>query len=194
MPLFNPTSGSAAPALGFLPTDHNLNSWTYDPAEIQGGTLLASPNGTLTLIKFKAGSSTITNLHMHFTSGAATPVAGQCLLALYTAAGALLPTSVTADQSGNLGGGFKTFPLGNPAAPVTGITVGAFYYGAFFFNAGTMPTISRALNSSTVITNANLSVPNLRYATTADTGLTTGFPANIGAQTGSATSFWLGAS
>jgi hypothetical protein len=175
----------------FAPADYGFKAWTFDPMSIQGGTLLASANGTLTLIKFKASGTPITNLHMHFTAGATGAVAGQCLFALYTAAGALLPTSVSADQSGNLGGGFKTFPLGAPQATLTN----TFYYGAFFINVTTtMPTMSRALNSSTVITNPNLSVPNLRYATTADVGLTTAFPSTLGAQTGSATATWMAAS
>ncbi len=170
-----------------IPLAHNFYGWTFDPCEVQGGTLLATAAGTLNLIRMRALSSVITNVHMHFTAGGATLTAGQCLGGLFTAAGALLAGSTTADQSTSWSsGGYKTIPLGAPQS----VTIGAYYYWGFFVNGTTMPTISRAVNSSSAIVNPGLVAPNFRYANTSDTGLTTALPANFGTQTGGGTAFW----
>jgi len=200
-PLYNPTATPASvagvaytaslaydeairagdsPALG-----HGYYGWTFDPDVSQGATLLASASGTLTLIRIRALSTVITNAHLHFTAGGSglTGVYG----GLYSQAGALLAGSQSLDRSTDWGsGGVKTVPLGAPQA----VTAGAYYYFGFFVVGTTMPTISRSLNSSSAIVNVNLNAPNLRYATTADVGLTNTLPANFGAQTGMATAFW----
>jgi hypothetical protein len=186
MPLFAAASGTSS--FGFQPTDHNMVGWTFDPEECQGGTLLASAAGTLNLIKFRAAGSTITNALMHFTAGGATLTGTYA--ALFTAGGALLAGSTSADQSTSWqSGGSKTITFGTPQSVTPG---SLYYYGFFIATAVTMPTITRALNSSTAITNIGLSAPNFRYATTADTALTATMPNNFGAQTGTATAFWVG--
>ncbi len=168
------------------PVAQNFFGWTFDPVEVQGGTLLATAAGTLNLIKIRALSATITNAHMHFTTGGSTltGVYG----ALFTAGGALLAGSQSADRSTDWqSGGIKTIPFGAPQT----VTVGSYYYfGYFVATATTMPTISRAVNSSSAILNNGLTAPNLRYATTSDTGLTTTMPSNFGAQTGTAVGHW----
>lgn len=162
--------------------------WAFDPNMAQGGTLLASAAGTLNIIKFRAVGTTITNALMHFTAGGATLTG--TYTGLFTAAGALFPTSQSADQSANWAtGGVKTIPFGVSQTVVAG---NMYYFGFFVATSVTMPTITRALNSSTAITNIGLNAPNLRYATTADAALTTTMPSTLGAQTGSATAFWVG--
>jgi hypothetical protein len=204
-PLYNPTATPASvTAVAFTanlaydesirsgdsqPLGHNYFGWTYDPDVSQGATLLATASSTLNLIRIRALSSLITNAHLHFT------VAGSGLTGvyggLYSSAGALLAGSQSLDRSSDwLSGGPKTIPFGTPQA----VTAGSYYYFGFFAVGTTMPTISRSLNSSSAIVNINLTAPNLRYATTADTGLTTTLPANFGAQTGMATAFWAGIS
>ena len=177
-------------AAAVRPSDHALVGWTFDPTSAQGGTVLA-PAGTSHVIRFRAMSTTITNLLIHLTAGGTTLTAGQCFATLHTDAGVQI--GATADQAANwASGGLKTMAL---AAPATGLTVGAWYKARLWFNGTTGPTLTRGLNSSTAILNAGLSSPNFRYAT-ADTGLTTLAlaPTTLGTPTGGATAWWVGAS
>ncbi len=177
-------------AAAIRPADHSLVGWTFDPTAAQGGTVLA-PAGTSHVIRFRAMSTTITNLLIHLTAGGTTLTAGQCFATLHTDAGVQI--GATADQATAwASGGLKTMPL---AAPATGLTIGAWYKARLWFNGTTGPTLTRGLNSSTAILNAGLSSPNFRYAT-ADTGLTTLAlaPATLGTPTGGATAWWVGAS
>lgn len=162
--------------------------WTFDPNMAQGGTLLATPAGTLTIMKFRAVSTTITSALMHFTAGGS--MLTGTYAGLFTAAGAFLPTSQSADLSASwASGGVKPIPFGVPQTVIAG---NMYYFGFFIATSVTMPTITRALNSSSAITNIGLNAPNFRYATTADAALTTTMPGTLGAQTGSATAFWVG--
>jgi hypothetical protein len=171
-------------------SDHGLVGWTFDPALVQGGTVLPTA-GLAHVARVRMLSAVATNIHFHFTAGGSSLTAGQCFAALYNDAGALLGAgAVTADQAANWAtGGYKTCPL----SVAQGVTPYAWYRVLFWFNGTTGPTISRGVNSSSAILNAGLSAPTLRYSS-ADTGLTTAAPANIGSQTGTATAWWVGVS
>lgn len=194
MPLFTPPSGAGLISSGVAsaPADHNFVGWTLDPREIQGGLILPTA-GLLNLARVKALGSTVTNIHFHITVPGATLTAGQCFAALYSAAGVLVggANGITPDASGTGAagfstGGFKVMPLTAPQA----VTTGSFYYVGWYANGTTMPTFSRALNSSSAALNAGLNAPNFAYAT-ADAGLTTAPPGTFGVQTGSATAYWV---
>lgn len=183
MPLFNPITYPDA-----IPADHNLVGWSFDPVQVQAGTIMPTA-GLLNLCRIKFTASLVTNVLLHATTTATSLTTGQCFAALYSSAGALL--SATADQSVAWAtGGLKTMAL---TAAQT-VTPGSWGYVGWFANtAGTLPTFSRGINSASAIVNAGLSAPNFRYAT-ADAALTTAMPASFGAQTGGATAYWVGVS
>lgn len=192
-PLFNPSSGGAATTVttgGFLPPDSGLVGWTFDSCEVQSGTVMPTA-GLLTFARIKIpASAAVTNILLHVASAGVTLTAGQCFASLHNGSGALLGAgAVTADQSTNWqSGGLKVMPL-----TVAQAATGPYVYVCWWFNGTTGPSISRAVNSSSAILNAGLSAPNFRYGT-ADTGLTTTPPNNIGTQTGGSTAFWVGLS
>lgn len=178
---------TAAPAVP-QPGDHGLAGWTFDPAEMQGATILPTA-GRLELARFRAAGSLITNILATVTVAGGTLTAGRNFAALYTDAGALL--AATADQATAWGTtGLKTMALTAPQV----VTPGAFYRVGVFANGTTLPTLARAAVAfNAAALNAGMAAPTLRYAS-ADTGLTTAMPANLGAQTAQATAWWFGLS
>lgn len=170
------------------PTDHSLIGWTFDPyTGVQGGVILATA-GLAYTCRVRVLRSTITNVNLHFTVAGATLTAGQCFAAVYSDAGALLGTTV--DQATNwASSGYKTCTL---SSPITGLTPYTWVRVVWWFNGTTGPTLSRAINSNTAITNAGMA-SNFRSAT-ANTGLTTAAPGTLGALTGFLTGWWVGLS
>lgn len=177
------------------PLEHGgiLTGWSFDPVSgVQAGTVMATA-GRMEVVRFRALSNVITNLHFHITTPGSGLTANGCFAALYNDAGAILGGgAITADQAAAWAvGGFKTMPL----LVAQGVTKNAWYKMAWWYTGTTGPTISRGLNSSSAIVNAGISVPPFRYAT-ADTGRTTAasVPANLGTQTGAACAWWMGVS
>jgi len=172
-----------------LSADHNMVGWTFNPAMIQGGTILPTA-GLLHVVRVKITSTVITNIVMHVSTAGATLTANRNLAAIFNSAGALLGAgAVTADQSTAWSStGLKTMPL-SVAQAVSGSSV----YVGFYANGTTLPTFSRAGTALAGVSNVGLAAPNFKYAT-ADTGLTTAMPANIGTQTAIATTWWVGLS
>lgn len=172
--------------------DHALGGWTFDPICVQGATVLATA-GLSYVVRIRVMSATVTNIHFHFTVGGSSLTSGQCFASLHNDAGAILGAgAVTADQSTSwASGGFKTCAL----TVAQGVTAGDWYKVRFWFNGTTGPTLSRGINSSAAITNANLSGTTNRFGT-ADSGLTTsaGAPGTIGTITGGATAWWVAVS
>lgn len=170
------------------PTDHSLIGWTFDPyAGVQGGVVLATA-GLAYSVRIRVLRSTITNINMHFTTAGATLTAGQCFAAVYSDTGTLLGTTV--DQATNwASSGYKTCAL---SSPITGLTPYTWVRVVWWFNGTTGPTLSRAINSNTAITNAGMT-SNFRSAT-ANTALTTTAPGTLGTLTGFLTGWWIGLS
>jgi hypothetical protein len=185
---FERVTGTAVAPAAPQPTDHALMGWTFDPAAVQGGTLVATA-GRLELARVRASGSLITNILLTVTTAGATLTAGRNLAALFTDAGALLATS--ADQSTAWQStGLVTCVLGTPQA----VTPGAYYRVGFFATGSTLPTFARgSVAVSAAALNPGMAAPTLRYST-ADTGLTTAMPATAGAQTAAATAWWAGLS
>lgn len=189
LPSLTVTGSIAGPVIS--PADHGLVGWTFPPDMVQAGTILPTV-GLSYVVRFRALSTLITNLHLHIT----TPGTGlaNSYMTLHSDAGVLLGAgAVSADQSTSWQtGGAKTIALVTPQTVVPG----SWYKARFWVGtATTLPTLSRGVNSSSAITNFNLSAPNFRYAT-ADTGMTTLplAPSTLGTLTGGATAWWLGAS
>lgn len=176
--------------------DHGLTGWTFDPALIQAGTILPTA-GLLEVVRVRTSAAAVTNIEMYVTAGGSSLTSGQCLAAIYNDAGALLGAgAVTASAHGTGATGWGD--AGRKVLPLTvaqAVTAGSWIRVAFYANtAGTLPTFARgAAVSSGAAVNAGLSAPGLRYST-ADTGLTTAMPANIGSQTALGTAWWVGVS
>jgi hypothetical protein len=177
-------------------SDQGFAAWTFDVEDVQASTVL--PLGGLShVVRFRALTSVISNLHFHVVTGGSGLTANQCFATLHNDAGAQLGAgAITGDLSpassaGWGSGGFKTCPLQVAQA----VTPYAWYRVRFWGNGTTGPALSRKVNSASALLNALLAAANSRYST-ADTGLTTAgsAPSNIGAQTGAATAWWVGAS
>jgi hypothetical protein len=187
-------AGTIAPAGTVRATDQSLAGWTYAPREVQGGTVQPTA-GLAQVARIRVLSSTVTNIHFYVTSGGSSLTSGQCFAALYNDAGALLGAgAVTASAHGTGAAGWgdaglKTMPLSVGQA----VTPYAWYRVLWWFNGTTGPTLARAANTAAASLNAGQSAPTLQFST-ADTGLTTAAPANIGSQTGQATAWWVGLS
>ncbi|WIM97698.1 hypothetical protein ACTOB_001246 [Actinoplanes oblitus] len=173
------------PASAFGAGDHGLLGWNFDPALSIGSTILGA-NGTLYLARIKVPKAiTVTNLHVHCTSVGATLTTGRNFAALFTAAGARVASTV--DQSTAWTSlGLQTMALTSAQA----IAAGDYYVG-FYGNGSTLPTFARGTSLSAA--NTGLAAPNFRFAS-ADTGLTTAMPSNIGAQTALSVAYWVGLS
>lgn len=188
-------AGTVASAGVARASTHSMVGWTLDPAtEVQAGTVQPTA-GLAQVVRVQALSTTVTNIHFYVTVAGSSLTNGQCFAALYNDAGALLgagAVTASAHGTGATGwgdAGFKTMPL----TVAQGVTKYAFYRVLWWFNGTTGPTLARGSNIAATLANATMSAPTLRYST-ADTGLTTSAPANIGAQTAGAVAWWVGLS
>lgn len=173
-----------------VPADHGALGWSFDPADAQGGTIVATA-GRVEVVRVRATAALVTNVNLHVTVAGGTLTANQCLAALYTDAGTLLAASgnqATAWQST----GMKACALTAPQA----VTPGQWYRVAFYANGTTLPTFARAAALGAVgsdLINYGLSAPGLRFST-ADTGRTTTMPGTLGTQTAAPVAWWAGLS
>lgn len=184
----------AHPRTVWTPNDHALVTWSYDVSFAVNTSLLSAAGaaGTLNLVRVHVPvQSTITNIITFVSTAGATLTAGQCFAALFNAAGALI--AITADQSTAwTSTGIKTMALaGGPYLQAAGD-----YYVGLWYNGTTPPTLIRtsSIGGSGTANPINIGLAsNFRYAT-ANTGLTTAAPANLGALTASAIAWWVGLS
>jgi hypothetical protein len=133
--------------------------------------------------------ATITNVLLGMSAVGSGLTAGQCFANLYTGAGVKIAS--TADQASNWasGVGVKAMALaGGPYARTAGD-----YYVTWWYNGTTSPTWLRSSGQGSGFINAGFSAPNLLWGS-ADTGLTTTAPANMGTQTGQGSAFYAGLS
>lgn len=172
--------------------DHNFNGWAFDPIAIQG-SLAQITAGLSYVARIKNFGSTVSNIHMHLTAGGGTLTSGQCFASVHNDAGVQLGITGSLHATGAAGwgdGGFKSLPI--IGAPIS-VTPGTWIKVRWWWNGSTGPVISRAINSSGVITGAGLVNPNFRFAV-ADSGLTTTGPTTIGTMTASPTAYWVAVS
>lgn len=143
----------------FHAQDHNLLTWTMDPAIAAGATALTS--GVLHLAKMKLPEdSSVTSIIACVTTGGTGLTSGQNFAALYTSAGARV--AITADQSASwTGAGAKTMALtGGPYA----LTAGT-YYAALLSNGSTPPAFLRGHGVSSSTLNIGLTAATGRVIT-----------------------------
>lgn len=141
------------------PQDHALISWTFDPEQVQSGTLLTG--GTVYLSKvYVRNRATLANVYWWVTTAGATPTAGQNEVGLYDSTGARVASAnVDADISST---GLKTTAMSATLTP-------GWYWVGMVFNASTVPTIGRGTSTTGVGTasNVGLATASLRFATNA---------------------------
>lgn len=150
--------GVSVPGNSYLPSDHSITTWTYDPALTFSGT--NSVSGTVYLAKVVIRqTTTVSKVMISISSAAVTPVANQNFLGVYNSAGTLvaqtaagvLDTLIT--SSGALTATLSTTPT---------LTAGT-YWVAFLNNAATPTQLGRA-SSFESTPNANLTNANYRFA------------------------------
>jgi hypothetical protein len=168
-------------------SDLGLVAHSFPASGIVAGTIVPTA-GLLQVVRVRALSGVATNIELYVTVAGSGLTAGRCFAALFNDAGALLGAgAVTADQSGLWNStGRKSMAL----TVAQGITANAWYRVGFFANGTTLPTFGRGadLGAAGAALIGGLSAP-YRYST-ADTGLTTAMPANIGTQTAIGTAWW----
>ena len=178
----------------FRASDHGLVAWSFDPANIQGGTILPTA-GLLQVVRVRTLSPVATSIEMYVTAGGTSLTSGQCFAAVFNGAGALLGAGAVTGSAHGTGvagwgdAGRKSLPLSVAQAVVPN----ADYLVGFYANtAGTLPTFARAANVvDGSALNLGMSAPTLRFSS-ANAGLTTTMPANVGAQTAIGTAWMVG--
>jgi hypothetical protein len=185
-----PPADHAHPRYQWAPPDHAYLAWTFDPILAPGGSTGAAA-GTLNIARLHLPKAqTITNVLLYVTGAGSTLTSGQCFAGLYSSAGAKL--DLTADQAATGSNwqstGLKTMPL---AAGATSRAAGD-YYVVWWANGSTLPSMARQPAAAAGLANAGLSAPNMRFATTADTGLTNAAsaPLSMGAQSSTGNCWW----
>lgn len=170
----------AVPRADFVPADHNLITWAYDP--IQASSASSATNGQLQLIKVHVpAAATVTNVLLSVAVAGTSMTSGQNFAALYNSSRVLL--SITADQSVAWAtAGVQTMPLAVPQA----VAAGDYYVGFWARSTATAPTFNRALSNLLV---------NVGYTTAFRFGvstasLTTTAPNPAAAPTVGSVSFW----
>lgn len=173
--------------LGPVPAiEHGFCGWNFDSAMVQAGTILGT-GGLSYIFRVRAMQSTVSAINVHLTVGGSALT--NAFASLHDDSGLILsPTAITANQNTNLQtGGERTMPLGASQA----VTPGKFYRVRLWATGTTLPTLSRACNSSSAVVNAGGAA--LWFAS-ADSGLTdaASAPDQIGSMTGIATAWWVG--
>lgn len=165
--------------------DHGYKSWAFDPV-VAFGTA-APTSGVLQLVKMplRAPTSISSVSVVVNTVGATLTNVG---FALYTAAGALITSSVNAN--GATAAAFQT-GTGEKVVTFTAQTISAPFYLGFWFAGTTIPILHKS-NAGASVANVKLAAPNFRWAV-ANTGLTTAAPATLGTQTTGPNPWWAAA-
>ncbi len=154
----------------FNQADHNLLTWTQDPATLNGGYTLATGQVYLSKVKITSRSTVASNILYGVTTAGTALTAGQCFVGLYNSSGTLLISS--ADQSGVMNStGAKTTAI----TPQT-LAVGYYYVAFLAVGTGTLPSVAGGGGVSSTI-NAGLTTATARFLNTA-TG-NTALPATI---------------
>jgi hypothetical protein len=188
MPLY-PTSGTrlvnlnvTQNALGLAtPANHGLIAWTYEPAACVSSSLLT--NGTVYLSAvFVNKAASVTKIYWHVGAAGNTPISNQNKVGLYNSSGTLLQSTVVDSDVSSTG--LKTTTITSQA-----VTVGAFYWVGFVFNASTAPTLARAggLTGAGDLSSVGLSAAALRFATNGTSQTT--LPSSVTPGSNSGTTF-----
>ena len=165
----------------FVPADHGLTAWSYDPALAANSSIMPTA-GLVQTVRIKLNAATtITNLYLFCTTAGVTLTAGQCLAGIYQN-GTLLGTTVDQSTAWTTAG-VKTMALTTPV-----VVSGTDLIIGFFYNGVTAPTFSRSAGTTALI-NANIAATASRFAT-ADAARTTSLATTLATLAGTSLSYW----
>lgn len=161
----------------FAPADHNLITWTQDPATIADAFPLSTGVVYLSKVKIVNRSTVVSNILYGVTTAGTSLTSGQNFVGLYNSSGTRL--AVSADQTTNFGSqGLKTAAL---TAAQT-LAVGDYYVAFLSVGTGTQPSVAASGGVSSAI-NAGLTTATSRFLTSG-TGQTA-LPSSITLSSGS---------
>lgn len=143
---------------GAAPAAQGLSAWAYDPAAAGNGTILIG--GTIYLVKIaNVPADTVTKVYWGVSTVGVSPTSSQNWVGLYDSSGTrLAQTGVDADVTST---GLKTTTISGQL-----LTLGSFYWVAFLFNAGTLPTVRASFSgtAAAATASAGLSASAYRFA------------------------------
>jgi hypothetical protein len=154
----------------FNQADHNLLTWTQDPATVASGFTLATGVVYLSKVKITSRSTIVSNILYGVTTLGSALTAAQCFVGLYNSSGTLLVSST--DQSGVM----NTTGLKTAAITPQTLAVGSYYVAFLANGTGTLPSVAGGGGISSAV-NAGLTTGTARFLNTA-AGNTT-LPATI---------------
>jgi hypothetical protein len=181
-----------APRGDFLPSDHGMLEWNFDPAAgIVGGTVQQAGKPALARINVRT-PMVVSNIWLHVVTGATGQTANQNFVGIYNPAGTLLGSSAAGSLDAKLTtGAVVTQPL---SAPVS-LGPGFYWVAALFQSSGTSVLLAQGANS---VANANtgLTAATYRWAVngTALTALAGTITPASNALTSGAIPYWAGVS
>lgn len=158
--------GIAGLADPWIPSDADFLAWTFDPVACSTGDAPALNTITLARINVRAARS-CTSVAIAVTAAGVGLTTGENFVGLYVGqavgtytAGQLVGTSVDQTSAwGSTGVKAGTLAAGPVALPA------AFYWAAILPNGGTAPSIARAANVSSSLSNLGMSAAYSRAAT-----------------------------
>jgi hypothetical protein len=143
----------------FLPEDHNLITWTQDPATVADAFPLNTGVVYLCKVKVTKPSTVVTNVLYGVTTAGSSLTSGQNFVGLYDSTGTRL--AVSADQTTNYGSqGLKTAALTSPPT----VAVGYYYVALLAVGTGTQPSVAASGGVSSAM-NAGLVAATGRFLT-----------------------------
>ena len=186
-------TNTATLGLAAQPTGNSFLGWAFDPL-LMSGTAKILVSGTLTVAKIAVPeAATVKNVHCFIAKAGATLTAGQSRLGLFNEQRKLVGETAAAAT-------ITAYELVEKEAKValeTAVTLpaGAAYVGVYC--VGTTPPELGLAGSATKkesdMANANVETTKSRFAT-ANTGLTTAMPSEIGTMTAAPFPFWAAVS
>ena len=167
----------------FGPDQMGWKSWSMDPAPLPAGTIIPTAGLLHGVRLYLPRRDPVSGAVFYLTAAGAT--LSNVGVALYSAAGALLTSSVNAN--GATAAAFQTINIKAVTFSTPQVIEGE-YSLCWWFTGTTLPTMLRGA-SITGVQALGKASPSMRFFT-ANTGLTTAAPASLTAQTQSSSAFF----
>lgn len=175
------------------PANHGFKAWSMDPAYVVNNQIVPA-SGTLQVVRLYNQSTSAISLSATYvfmvTVGATLTNVG---FGIWDSTGFQLQSQNNVNGATTAAftatPGIKVMTYGGTSPTIQAKS--SFYVG-FYFQGTTMPTLARA-GGTAGVNNANLTTANSRFAT-ANTGLTTTPPTNLGTFTAGANAWWVAVS
>ena len=151
-------SYSLTPANNFVPNDHGLSAWSYDPSMVTNASSTVSGTVYLTKINIRSTQS-LNTIYYSLTAAASGVTANQNFLGLYNSSG----TRVAVTAAGGIDAGLTSSGVLTGTLTSTYVAAPGTYWVAFVNNATTPAQLGRASGFSAT-PNANLAASAYRFA------------------------------